>query len=59
MREKIIKKKKKKKLSSDQILTTNNYDFGIYGFIFKRRTQRKWFVPSIISKEINWGLIFF
>jgi hypothetical protein len=57
MREKIIKKKKN--FLSDQILTINNYDFCIYGFIFKRRTQRKWFVPPIISKEIDWGLIFF
>ena len=32
----IDKKKKEKKLLDDQILTSNNYDFSVFWFVFKR-----------------------
>jgi hypothetical protein len=38
-RESHQKRKEERKLLDDSILTTNNYDFDVYGFIFKRETQ--------------------
>jgi hypothetical protein len=50
-------KKKKKKLSSPySILTTNNSDFSVNEFIFKKKLDKKRFGPRMVLKKIVEGL---
>jgi hypothetical protein len=63
--ERVERKTPKKKLGEGKLLDdrnsiTDNFDFDVYGFIFKRRTQWGWFSPSIMQKNLDqkWGIFF-
>jgi len=55
------KKKGEGKLLDDRNSITDDFDFDVYGFIFKRRTRRRWFPPSIMQKNLDqkWGIFFY
>jgi len=42
---------RERKLLDDCIITIKSFNFDVYGFIFKRETQWRWFSPLMMPKK--------